>query len=249
MDIGSQLAEHSKPRPEDEPGFNLETLRGTHNYNRWIYSHMRPYLGGSVLELGCGIGNLTGLFLRDERQVLAIDIEEKMTREHARVIGAQPRLKLENRSIQSLLPEQAGTFDSVVSSNVLEHIPDGVEAEVLRSSYDLLKRGGVSTHWVPAMPCIYGSLDRRFEHFRRYGKRQLIQRFEAAGFKVERCAYRNVIGFFGWWWQARVLKVSRISPAAALNYDRYIVPVASRVERHLWLPFGQSLWIAARKIK
>ena len=141
----------------------------------------------------------------------------------------------------------AGRFDSVVSSNVLEHIPDGIEAEVVRTSFELLEPGGVSTHWVPAMQCIYGSLDRRFEHFRRYNKKQLLALFENAGFTVERCGYQNMVGFFGWWWQSRVLKATRIPKSAALNYDRFVVPVASRVEQYVRLPFGQSLFIAARK--
>lgn len=245
--MSENIAEHMLKAPADEIGFDLETLAGTDNYNEWIYSQMKWYLGPKVLELGCGIGNLTEYFLREDREVLAIDIDSRMTREHIKRVESRPRLRVQNVAIQSLVADQQSSYDAVVSSNVLEHIPVGIEADVVRASYQLLKPGGVSTHWVPAMQCIYGTIDKRFEHCRRYSKKSLIALFQEAGFVVEHCRYFNVVGFFGWWWQGRVRKANGISPDAARSFDRWIVPAARRIEPMLWLPFGQSLWISARK--
>jgi len=231
----------------DEPAaFDLDTLTGAGNYNEWLYATMKPYLGQRLLDLGCGIGNLTPLFLRNSN-LLAIDIDPRMIQAHQANIGTRPGLELRQAAIQDLLPDLAGTFDSVVSSNVLEHIPDGIEEEVVRATYQLLKPGGSSVHWVPAAGWAYGSLDRAFGHFRRYDKARLTGVFRKAGFRVERCRYWNSVGLLGWWWQARVLKARHISRGATRVYDRWIVPVLSRVEPWLWLPTGQSLFIVARK--
>ena len=55
------------------------------------------------------------------------------------------------------------------------------------------------------------------------------------------------MGFFSWWFSGRVLAVTRISGRAAEAFDRYVVPIASRVEPRLWRPFGQSLLVVARR--
>jgi 2-polyprenyl-3-methyl-5-hydroxy-6-metoxy-1,4-benzoquinol methylase len=232
----------------DEPAaFDLETVAEANNYAEWIYAGMRPWLGRHVLELGCGIGTLTPLFLREGRVVMAIDVDERMVQAHERRLGSPPGLSVRHTTIQTLLPELAGSFDSIVSANVLEHIPDGEEDEVIRATYALLKPGGASVHWVPACPSVYGSLDRAFGHRRRYHKAQLTAAFARAGFQVRECRYVNSLGLFGWWWHGRVLKRTRICPKSAVAFDRCVVPVLRRVEALLWLPAGQSLLIVAQK--
>ena len=74
----------------------------------------------------------------------------------------------------------------MISANVLEHVPDGEHDEILSCSFDVLRPGGYSVHWVPAFESIYGSLDRLFLHHRRYKKRQLCSLFEKAG-SFDRC--------------------------------------------------------------
>lgn len=235
-------------RMADEPvAFDLETLAEAVNYGEWIYAAMRPCLGQRVLEVGCGSGNLTPLFLREGRSVLAIDPGPQMIAAHRKIVGTRPGLTVRQAVVQELVAEFAGSFDSVVSSNVLEHLPDEAEQEAVRAMHALLKAGGAAVHWVPAGPWVYGSLDRVFGHCRRYSRARLRAAFEQAGFRVERCRYWNSVGLLGWWWYGRVLKRERLSRRATLLYDRCVVPVLRRVEGWLWLPAGQSLCIVARK--
>ena len=59
---------------EDSAG--VETLRRMANvdqYNRWIYTQIARYIKGSVLEVGCGIGNMTP-FLANADRVTCIDL-------------------------------------------------------------------------------------------------------------------------------------------------------------------------------
>lgn len=234
--------------PSLPPNYSLETLAEAVRYNEFVYERMRPYLGEAVLELGAGIGNLTSLFLRDGRTVKAIDIDQALVDVHRSRIAASVHLAVECISIQDLERREGGNrYDSVVSSNVLEHIPDGELEEVVDSMYRLLKPGGTSVHWVPAFQSIFGSLDRSFRHVRRFSRSEGRRLFEARGFAVESCSYWNMPGFFGWWFYGRILRAAAISRSSALTYDRFVVPVLNVVEPKIWRPFGQSLLIAARK--
>ena len=42
---------------------DLEQMKFAKNYNRWLYSLVEPFIGQRVLEIGPGIGNMTGLML------------------------------------------------------------------------------------------------------------------------------------------------------------------------------------------
>ena len=45
------------------------------NYNKWIYQLCAPYLGQRILEVGCGVGNMTEQFIQHGHAVLATDID------------------------------------------------------------------------------------------------------------------------------------------------------------------------------
>ena len=233
----------------DASEFSLETLSEAVHYNEFVHDLMRPYLGQRVLELGAGIGNLTPLFLGGGTSVLAIDIDPNLVQIHHERVGEHPGLAVECTSLQdlSLRPHLQGTFDSIVSSNVLEHIPDGTVEEVVRAMRILLKPGGYAVHWVPAFPALFGSLDEVFHHCRRYTKASARILFESAGFEVASVSYWNMPGFFGWWLYGRVLRVKTIPRNSALTFDRYILPVVRFLESRIPKPFGQSLLIVARK--
>jgi 2-polyprenyl-3-methyl-5-hydroxy-6-metoxy-1,4-benzoquinol methylase len=230
--------------------YSLETLTETVHYNEWIYESMRPWIGTRVLELGAGIGNLTPYFLREERSVLAIDIDAGLVERHRSGIPAQPRLTVECVSVQDVAAGKSapGTFDSIVSSNVLEHIPDGIDHEVVQAIHTLLRVGGTTIHWVPAMNSIYGTIDTSFGHHRRYNRSMATALFAPHGFRVIRCEYWNMPGFFAWWFRGRILRRPALGKASTLAFDRYVVPLLRRVEPHIPRPFGQSLLLVAQKV-
>jgi SAM-dependent methyltransferase len=96
---------------------------------------------GSVFVDGCGVGMYLGQLARDARQAVGLDIEFERTQEAARlaprvVCGAGERL-----------PFASGSFDLVLSHEVLEHVQDDQQAvrEIVRA----LKPGGRLALFVP----------------------------------------------------------------------------------------------------
>lgn len=240
--------EHSVSASAHED-YSLETLAETVRYNEWIYELMQPWLGNHVLELGAGTGNLTPFFLRDNRTVMAIDIDPELIRRHRNAVPAQAGLSVECVSLQEVAsrPSSAGTFDTVASSNVLEHIPDGIDHEVVRAMSSLLRSGGTAVHWVPACQAIFGTIDESFGHYRRYNRSMATSLFTSNGFRILRCEYWNMPGFAAWWFRGRILRRKALGRASTLAFDRYFVPVLKRVEPWLPRPFGQSLLVVAQK--
>jgi hypothetical protein len=95
---------------------------------------------------------------------------------------------------------------------------------------------------VPAFPSLYGPVDRKLGHFRRYTRRSLAATAHKARLGVREMRYLNAPGFFGWWLNARVLKKDAQSPAQIAIFDRWIVPPAACLESFFGAPLGQSLF-------
>jgi SAM-dependent methyltransferase len=85
-------------------------------------------------------------------------------------------------------------FDAVCAFEVLEHIEDDVAALVRWT--DRLKEGGVLLLSVPANPRLYGGLDVKAGHFRRYTRERLEAALVEAGCpNVDIRAYGFPIGY------------------------------------------------------
>jgi SAM-dependent methyltransferase len=136
-------------------------------------------------------------------------------------------------------------FDSVVYVNVLEHIEDDL-AE-LRTAYRLTRPGGSLALFVPAMPSLYGSLDYKSGHYRRYTPHGLRQRVEAAGFVDVSVRYFDLLGVVPYWLMYRVFDVQRLGAVSSGGYDRIVVPLSRMLERLIPTPRGKNLVVLARR--
>ncbi|HUO57408.1 MAG TPA: class I SAM-dependent methyltransferase [bacterium] len=236
-----------KQPPKDAWDGQLETLddlSGAVHYNRWIYGMMEPFLGRKVLEVGCGIGNLTE-FLAEGREVLAVDLQDSYLNLARKRLGSRRSVHFQRVNLEKKLPFfQKFRPDTIVSSNVLEHIRE--DRGFIRECYQRLPRGGRFLNFVPAMPSIYGSMDRHYGHFRRYTLGDLDGKMRDEGFEVLQSRYLNLLGIFGWWLNGRVLKKTIVPKGQILLYDkilRWVVPI----EKWLPRPIGLSLFCAAIK--
>jgi 2-polyprenyl-3-methyl-5-hydroxy-6-metoxy-1,4-benzoquinol methylase len=218
-----------------------QRMRRARNYFDWQARLVRPHLGARVLELGCGVGNFTRHLL-DRELVVAIDVEAECIAQLERNLdGHRTNLIVRRMDIaDNAVPElREHRIDSVVCLNVLEHVSD--DRLALGHAASLLPLGGRLVLIVPAFDALWGPIDRNLGHFRRYTKAALRNLAAATGFRVSELRYMNSIGFFGWWFNARILKKKEQSAAQIAAFDTMIVPILSRVEKLAPPPFGQSL--------
>ena len=89
-------------------------------------------------------------------------------------------------------------------------------------------------------------MDATDNHYRRYTKRLIIEKIEKPGFNIIKAKYINTLGFFGWWFNGKIMRRRLIPFRQTLIFDK-IVPLLGFVENFLNPPFGQSLVLIAKK--
>jgi hypothetical protein len=119
----------------------------------------------------------------------------------------------------------------------MEHVDD--DAGSLVAIRELLSPGGRLVLLVPALPALYGTIDRALGHHRRYTRKNLSALIARTGFRVAHIEYFNLAGVPGWWFAGRVLH-RKLIPAGSLKLYDALVPLF-RLERLLPWRVGQSL--------
>lgn len=111
----------------------------------------------------------------------------------------------------------------------------------------ILAPGGRLLLLVPALSCLYGTIDRNLGHFRRYEKSRLATLLKRSGFFVETLRYSNALGTVGWYVNGRLLRRRELSNWQVILFDRF-VPLLEAVERRVRPGIGMSLLAVARKL-
>lgn len=216
------------------------------NYFAWQARLALAPLGQRVVEVGCGIGNFTRMML-DRDFVLGLDVDANCIAHHQQRFAEHANIQ--SRVLDALDPQFASLReerpDSVVCLNVLEHISD--DLATLRAFASILPRGGRVVLMVPAFQGLYGPIDKHLGHYRRYTCHSLATTAAAAGLRALDLRYMNLVGFFGWWVNAKLLPREEQSEGQIEVFDRYIVPVQEKLESWIRPPFGQSVFAVLEK--
>lgn len=213
------------PPPDPDVGVEtLEAFEDAKRYNGWICERVAGHISGRVLEVGSGIGNIVGELLSAEKvtSIVATDISDSSLSTLRDRFGWDSRLTTEVWNAEqppspSLLAEK---FDTIISSNVLEHINDHETA--LKHIRELLKPSGTLIILVPAHAALYSGLDEDLGHFRRYSRAELMRVHDAAGFEVHKVIDHNFVGAIGWWWAGKVRKRRTLRASDTKTFDKLV---------------------------
>jgi len=200
----------------------LNNLTGTPQYLTWLARVLRPHLGDTVLELGAGIGNITGRLMG--RRLHYVAAEKDPLYLHAL---RNRFLRTPNVSVLPLDPDRpddfenaGGPFDTVLCVNVLEYAAD--PGMVIECAGRVLKPGGSMVVLTPQSPALYGSLDRTLGHRRRFSRTELQALLDKHGFAIKRIYQLNKIGTPGWWLYGKVLRRKHIGKLMLKIFDKTV---------------------------
>jgi SAM-dependent methyltransferase len=227
----------------------LANLADAERFLTWISDELHPHLGHRVLEVGAGVGAIAAKLAAAGHDVLAIEPADNVFPELVRRTAGTPGIEVRQVTSQALLASgdaAGGPFDSVVYVSVLEHIRDDV-AE-LRTASELVAPGGTVVMFVPALPALYGSLDYKSGHYRRYDRDLLQSVIERAGLELVESKYMDVAGVVPYFLMYRVLNVQRLHAGSSKVFDTLIVPVSRLLQRRVASPaVGKNLLAVARR--
>ncbi len=219
---------------------------GAPNYNRWLATMFGRWAGARVLEIGAGIGTITAHLAPGRELVTALEVDPFYVRRLKNRFRGQPQVEPYQGDV-ALADWQAlaaRRFDTIVLSNVLEHIPD--DAGAVQTFAKILPPGGSLILFVPALPALFGSIDEAVGHHRRYTQESLRAVLEGHGFDVEHLQWMNLVGIPGWFVNGKLFKRRVLPPLQLRVYDR-IAPTLASLEAQVQLPVGLSLLAVGRR--
>jgi len=194
---------------------------------RWVYELVAPYLGGSLLEVGSGVGAMSRLLVQRGDPIVLCDHHPAYLGHLRERFGQLPHVTLRILDLSAPHYQLDTAIDTIVCLNVLEHIED--DRHALRGLAALLPPGGRIVMQVPNHPWLFGSVDETYGHFRRYTKASLGERLQAAGLRPSLLRHFNPLAVVGWWVTARVLRAPRLNRHAVRAFNA-IVPLARRLD-------------------
>ncbi|MFL5488186.1 MAG: class I SAM-dependent methyltransferase [Gemmatimonadaceae bacterium] len=226
-------------------GTELDAVAEATNYYRWIIDSFAGALGKRIVEAGAGIGTVSELLLEraSPREMLLIEPAENNIPTLHRKFDSDSRVRIHHGYLEDI--GQSVSADTVIAVNVLEHVER--DAEFLRAAHTTLGPGGGLLLLVPAVPALYGSLDKAFDHYRRYTRSALEGQLLAAGFEIETLHYLNLLGVAAWFAAGRILHRTTLGRRQVRFYDRFVIPWLRAIESWVHPPIGQSLLAIARK--
>lgn len=203
--------------------------------------------GARCLDVGCGTGGLLAEAMARYPFVAGLDSAPRALR-----FAKGRDLRRLILGDGTRLPFASDAFDVVVATEFFEHVREDERA--LAEAFRVLRPGGALVLTVPADPKLWSPHDVALHHFRRYRRRELRAKVEAAGFEVERLSFA-LAGLYPGVFAVRRLRMKRKRPATDLR--PLPAPLNALLKRlALWenawlarhnLPFGVSLVGRARK--
>lgn len=163
-----------------------------------------------ILDVGCGTGGNLEM-LQNFGAAEGVDVSDD-----ALEFCKSKNLKV-HKGLAESLPFADGSFDVVTALDVVEHLDDDLAG--LKEIFRVLKRGGKTLIFVPAFMWLWGVQDDVSNHRIRYTKRQIVERLERAGFKVERATYANFTFFAPILAGRTIMKIAGIKPESENNVN------------------------------
>jgi 2-polyprenyl-3-methyl-5-hydroxy-6-metoxy-1,4-benzoquinol methylase len=228
----------------------LELIARADRFNRWIYGRIRPYLEGSIMEIGSGIGNISVFLVRDGFSITLSDYDPAycaLLRNRFREASPVQEvlcIDLQDSDFYDTYASLREKYDTIYLVNVIEHLQE--DAKAMEYCRYMLRDKGRLIILAPAYSALFSSLDRELGHFRRYNLRALESLYLGRGYKVLHKQYFNLAGVLGWLWFGKILHKKMIGRGEVSAFDRFL-PLLKLADRLVGNRAGLSVILVGEK--
>lgn len=193
---------------------------------------------GQVIEFGAGNGTQTIFVGIDRDRLVCVESDQRMQ---------EVLTGLDFTVVRDLSELQEHKFAGAYSINCLEHIED--DCSTLQELHTKLEPDSQLVIYVPALPMLFSSMDRRVGHVRRYTKKSLRSVLEKSGYSISEIQYVDSLGVL----VTLVFKILRNksglpSTSSVKLYDKFIFPISKNIDRATNRLVGKNLFAVARRI-
>lgn len=233
----------------DPTGFEtLDVIGKANRFNHWMFSIIKPFCSGQILEIGSGIGNISAFFIAESANIYLSDINPEYCRFLAKKFSLTDSkiisIDLVDTDFDVKFQHLFNSFDSIFALNVLEHIHDHDKA--LQNAYKLLKPTGNLVILVPAYQFLYCRFDKELGHYRRYSKKLLRKTILQNNFHVKKLFCFNLVGIAGWFLFGKLSGRKQIESGEMGLFNK-LVPVFRILDKITFHKIGLSLIVIATK--
>jgi SAM-dependent methyltransferase len=210
-------------------GNELDLFEQAITWKKYYGRFLTPFLKGSVLEVGAGIGGTTSILCDG-------------TQDEWLCLEPDPQLysKLENKIKEGRLPSvcttlkgttadlsSTGKFNAILYIDVIEHIENDLD-ELLRAKR-LLANDGYLIVLVPAHQFLYNEFDRAIGHYRRYNKK-MLKAAAPPGLQLLKIRYLDCLGLIASVVNKYFLKQDYPTSKQIGFWDSFLVPVSKPLD-------------------
>ena len=228
----------------------LQSISNAPNFNYWMYKTISPYLKGSILELGSGLGNISEYIVKDFNDVTLSDYNLDYCEFLQKKFHGSPNVKqiisldLQDLQFKSKNTHLKESFDSIVLLNVIEHLKD--DQLSVDYCHFLLKKNGNLILLAPAYQLLYSKLDKEIGHYRRYTSKSLSSLLHK-DFVIQHKQYFNFLGMCAWLIVNKILRRKKLSKSSMITFNK-LVPMAKVLDKVIAHKLGVSNIVVGQKI-
>lgn len=225
-------------------GLELPLFFRATNFHDYYLRLFRPWLRGRVLEVGAGLGALTGRLIECDITNLVV-CEPDPVQAAALKDRFRERIVVVAGGIADVRPE-SDRFDTIVYTDVLEHIDDD-GAEIQTAAARLTLSGSLLIGG-PAHQSLYSRFDATIGHRRRYDRRLITQLIHTCPtLTLERFAYFDCVGALLSVGNRWIRRQAMPSATQILVWNNMILPMSRRLDPLFRHSIGKSFVAVARR--
>ncbi len=229
----------------DNPNL-LHSMEQSRNFTRYIAKKGTSFYGQRILELESGLGNLSKYLPQKEHLTLTTqsDFNYKILRNSYDGNAVVDIQKIDYNTTPLCCPSNKEQYDTVFLANQLEHIDD--DEYFLRETSSFLAPKGHLLLVVPRENSSRSPWGTYGGYRRRYTQKEITDKLQKTGYKVEKCQAFNSLGTLIWNWN-RLRHHPSNKPFGRFSlkfFDTFLI----FGEIFRWMIPGANFFIVAKKL-